>query len=213
MCCRPHPNQLKVSHINHLKNWYGPDLTTPTVAWSDIHLPPLSAGELPWATSNTEALGKNVPPLAPELTPQQKQQLVKLPAEFTTLFSATPGQTTVIWHVIETPPGACGANHPSPSSVKTLRHNKPVGYQYATNGRNRTILQRSEKPYCFGPQTGQHWYQHWYQFGINFRVVNKITVFDAYPMPRTIVLLSQLGKTRYVTSALGLTKGCWQVPL
>lgn len=49
-------------------------------------------------------------------------------------------------------------------------------------------------------------------FYIGFREVNKIAAFDAYPMPRTDVLLSHLGETRYV-SALVLTKGYWQVPL
>lgn len=49
-------------------------------------------------------------------------------------------------------------------------------------------------------------------FCIDFREVNKIAQFDAYPMPRPDVLLSQLGATQYV-SALDILKGYWQVPL
>lgn len=48
------------------------------------------------------------------------------------------------------------------------------------------------------------------QFCIDFREVNKLATFDAYPMPRPNVLLSQLGETRYLSA---LTKGYWQVPL
>lgn len=43
-------------------------------------------------------------------------------------------------------------------------------------------------------------------FCIDFRGVNKIAAFDVHPMPRPDDLLSQLGRTRYV-SALDLTKG------
>lgn len=49
-------------------------------------------------------------------------------------------------------------------------------------------------------------------FCIDLQEVNKIATFDAYPMSRTDVLLSQLGEARYIT-ALDLTKGYWQVPL
>lgn len=35
---------------------------------------------------------------------------------------------------------------------------------------------------------------------------------DTYPMPRTDILLSQLGESSYM-NALDVTKGYWQVPL
>lgn len=46
------------------------------------------------------------------------------------------------------------------------------------------------------------------RFCIGFREVNKIAEFDAYPMPRTDVLLSRLGEAQYIM-AVDLTKGYW----
>lgn len=48
------------------------------------------------------------------------------------------------------------------------------------------------------------------RFCIDFREVNKLAAFNACPMSRTDILLSQLGDSRYM-SALDLTKGYWQV--
>uniref|UniRef100_K7EZI4 ribonuclease H n=1 Tax=Pelodiscus sinensis TaxID=13735 RepID=K7EZI4_PELSI len=50
------------------------------------------------------------------------------------------------------------------------------------------------------------------RFCIDFRKVNAISKFDAYPMPRTDELLERLGKAKFITT-LDLTKGYWQIPL
>lgn len=47
---------------------------------------------------------------------------------------------------------------------------------------------------------------------MDFRLVNEIAKFDAYPMPRVDELLEKLGKAKFITR-LDLTKGYWQVPL
>lgn len=44
------------------------------------------------------------------------------------------------------------------------------------------------------------------RFCIDFCEVNKVAFFDAYPMPRPDILLSQLGEVSYM-STLDLTKG------
>ncbi|CAM5155407.1 unnamed protein product, partial [Natator depressus] len=49
-------------------------------------------------------------------------------------------------------------------------------------------------------------------FCIDFRRVNAISKFDAYPMPRVDELLDRLGEACYITT-LDLTKGYWQIPL
>ncbi|XP_054846354.1 uncharacterized protein K02A2.6-like, partial [Eublepharis macularius] len=50
------------------------------------------------------------------------------------------------------------------------------------------------------------------RFCIDYRELNKVAQFDAYPMPRADVLVDHLGSARYL-SALDLTKGYWQVPV
>ena len=46
----------------------------------------------------------------------------------------------------------------------------------------------------------------------DYRKVNDMSRFDAYPMPRVDELLDRLGMARFF-STLDLTKGYWQIPL
>ena len=50
------------------------------------------------------------------------------------------------------------------------------------------------------------------RFCNDFRKLNEISKYDAYPMPRIDELIERLGPARYI-STLDLTKGYWQVPL
>lgn len=50
------------------------------------------------------------------------------------------------------------------------------------------------------------------RFCNDFRKLNEVSKFDAYPMPRVDELIERLGHARYF-STLDLTKGYWQVPL
>ena len=47
-----------------------------------------------------------------------------------------------------------------------------------------------------------------FRFCNDFRRLNEVSEFDAYPMPRVDELIERLGPARYLTS-LDLTKGCW----
>lgn len=44
------------------------------------------------------------------------------------------------------------------------------------------------------------------QFCVDYREMNKMARFDAYPMPQADILIGQLGRAQYL-SALDLTKG------
>ena len=47
---------------------------------------------------------------------------------------------------------------------------------------------------------------------VDFRKLNQLTKFDAYPMPGIDDLLDFVGKAKYL-STLDLAKGYWQVPM
>lgn len=47
---------------------------------------------------------------------------------------------------------------------------------------------------------------------IDFRKLNSVSEFDAYPMPRVDDLLEKIGAAKYINT-LDLCKGYWQVPL
>lgn len=46
---------------------------------------------------------------------------------------------------------------------------------------------------------------------LNFRKVNEVSQFDAYPMPQIQELLEKIGGARYLTT-LDMIKGYWQIP-
>ena len=46
---------------------------------------------------------------------------------------------------------------------------------------------------------------------VDFRKINKITVFDPQPMPHPEDLFLQLGESKY--SKIDLSKGFWQIPM
>ena len=50
------------------------------------------------------------------------------------------------------------------------------------------------------------------RFCNDFRKLNEVSHFDAYPIPCIDELVDQLGKAKYLTT-LDLTKGYWQIPL
>jgi hypothetical protein len=50
------------------------------------------------------------------------------------------------------------------------------------------------------------------RFCLDFRQLNKCTVFDAEPMPNMEEMFSKISKHKYF-SKIDLSKGCWQVPL
>ena len=50
------------------------------------------------------------------------------------------------------------------------------------------------------------------RFCVDYRKVNEVSLFDAYPMPRVDELLDRLGMARFF-SRLDLTKGYWNIPL
>ena len=47
---------------------------------------------------------------------------------------------------------------------------------------------------------------------VDYRRLNQISVYDAYPMPRVDDLIDTVGKSAFI-STLDLTRGYWQVPV
>ena len=50
------------------------------------------------------------------------------------------------------------------------------------------------------------------RFCVDFRKLNQVALFDAYPMPRVEDVLESVGPAKYI-STLDLARGYWQVPL
>uniref|UniRef100_A0A1X7UQS0 Reverse transcriptase domain-containing protein n=1 Tax=Amphimedon queenslandica TaxID=400682 RepID=A0A1X7UQS0_AMPQE len=47
---------------------------------------------------------------------------------------------------------------------------------------------------------------------VDYRKLNKVSKFDAYPVPRVDEMIDCVGNGRYITT-LDLNKGYWQIPM
>jgi hypothetical protein len=73
------------------------------------------------------------------------------------------------------------------------------------------VIERCESPYAH-PIVMVKKKDHTNRFCIDFRKLNKITIFDPEPMPNPDQLFSKLTSSKFF-SKVDLTKGYWQIPL
>ena len=151
--------------------------------------------------------GVPVVPVGEDLSPDQKQDLADLVLQHQDVFSELPGRTSVIQHDIRTAPGV---------KVRVPPYRVPEARRAAIQEEVARMLQlhvieesRSawSSPVVLVPKPDGS-----YRFCNDFRRLNEVSDFDAYPMPRVDDLIERLGPARYLTT-LDLTKGYWQVPL
>ena len=76
---------------------------------------------------------------------------------------------------------------------------------------NLDIVEPSESPYC-SPVLIVKKKDNTNRFCIDFCTLNKVTVFDAEPMPNMVEIFTKIAGHKYI-SKLDLTKGYWQIPL
>ena len=125
----------------------------------------------------------------------------------TALFSEKPGRTTLIEHHIHTRPGETVRKRPywiAEAQRKAVKQEVKVILRMG-------VVEESNSAWC-GPIMLVPKLDSSLCFCNDFRGVNDISLFDAYPMPRVDKLIDRLGKARFI-STLDLTKGYWQVPL
>ncbi len=123
------------------------------------------------------------------------------------MFSPLPGRTNLIQHHIETEPGVVVRSRPY-----RLPEHKKKGVQSELEALlEMGVIEESHSdwasPIVLVPKTDGS-----VRFCVDYRKVNAVSKFDAYPMPRVDELLDRLGTTRFY-STLDLTKGYWQIPL
>ena len=201
--CGPGRRGRKPIHINHLKGWVARG------GAEECHLatPPdeLPTGELPWGP--TEPDEGVQPQIGEELSSPQKEDLRRVLERTTGVFSLYPGHTLLAEHRISTPPGVV---------VRTPWRPVPRKRWDAVDKEVEAMLRMGviepshsdwRSPIVMVPKPDGS-----IRFCIDYREVNRVAKFDAYPMSRTSTLIDQLGTATYL-SALDLTKGYWQVPV
>uniref|UniRef100_A0A8C3H7S2 ribonuclease H n=1 Tax=Chrysemys picta bellii TaxID=8478 RepID=A0A8C3H7S2_CHRPI len=192
-----HRKGKQIYHVNLLKPWREREglLIAPYPPEPDLGPQP------PEESDNGE------PQLAETLTAEQREQALCLVKAFPRTFTTKPGQTPLAYHAIQTDPGVVVRETTQPLP-RRMREAVEEEVQ-AMLGLGVIEHSQSEwrSPVVLVPKPdGSR------RFCIDFRRVNAISKFDAYPMPRVDELLERLGEACYITT-LDLTKGYWQIPL
>lgn len=136
------------------------------------------------------------------------EQINHILSVFPEVFADVPGVAKWVVHCIPTEPRLAVCPPPS--------HTAPLSLQDTIEQEVQTMLQLgvielSESPWRRPPVLVPK-PDELVQFCIDFRCLNAVPTFDAYPIPHLDTLIHRVGTARYL-SMLDLTKGYWQVPL
>ena len=145
--------------------------------------------------------------ISDELTTEQKEELRSLMEEFQDVFSDRPGKTNILEHDIE-------LSSTGPIRTKGYPipfHSRQVVEEELTKMLDLGVVEPSKAPYS-SPVVLVVKKDKSYRFCIDFRAINKVTVFDAEPMPNIEEIFAKMAGHRYY-SKFDLCKGYWQVPL
>ncbi len=189
----------QIYHLNLLKKWNEVEpVMLATVVGSEEDLGPEVNTKIP---SLTLALGGD------HLSPSQLTDVARLQKEFADVFSPRPGRTNLIQHHIETEPGMVVRSR----LYRLPEHKKKVVQSELEAMLEMGVIEESRSdwasPIVLVPKTDGS-----VRFCVDYRKVNAVSKFDAYPMPWVDELLDRLGTARFY-STLDLTKGYWQSPL
>jgi len=162
--------------------------------------------DVPGKSSNATETVNNVH-ISDELDPEQRNQLWKLLREFEDIFSDLPGKTDVIEHRIVLTDGnpiRCKP-YPVPHALKDAI------IEEVKEMERLCVIEKSDSPYAsplliVKKKDGSN------RPVVDFRRLNKITVFDAEPMPNVDDIYARMSTSRYF-SKLDFCKGYWQIPM
>ncbi|KYO18698.1 hypothetical protein Y1Q_0009145 [Alligator mississippiensis] len=163
--------------------------------------------ELDLGPSLTEESGPGDVDLASRLSKDQREQAAELIREFADVFQEMPGEAWGVVHRIKTPPGQV---------IRESWRRIPQKLQNQIKAEIEMMLEKGvicrshsdwRSPIVVVPKP-----EGKIRLCIDFRKVNVVVKFDAYPMPRVDELVENIGQACYI-STLDLTKGYWQVPV
>ncbi len=122
------------------------------------------------------------------LSPRQLTDLAQLQADFADVFSHLPGCTDLVKHHIETLPGEVARSRP----YHLPKHKKNVVQEELKAMLDLGAIEESHSdwasPIVVVPKTDGS-----VRFCVDYRKVNAMSKFNAYPMPRVDELLDRLG--------------------
>ena len=145
--------------------------------------------------------------LSDELTADERTMLLKTLQQYDETLTDVPGRTDVITCDIKltTDQPIRSRAYPVPYSVRRIIKDE------VTSMLSLGVIERSESPYA-SPIVLVKKKDSSIRFCVDFRKLNRVTIFDPEPMPNAEDLFALLSKARYL-SKIDLSKGYWQVPM
>ncbi|XP_062589077.1 uncharacterized protein LOC134250727 [Saccostrea cucullata] len=208
-------NKEPIYHVNMLKEWLSRDSEEKCPKSNEV----LACMDAKPNFSDEDDCTNNRAPIlqqtessdnveiSSELSEEQKRQLKRLVEEFENVFTDVPKKTSYIQHTIKT-------------TTEEPIQKKPYSIPYALQEKVKAeikqmkemgIIEETESPYS-APIVLIKKNDDTLRFCVDYRDLNKVTVFDPRPMPRMDDILNKISRAKYI-SKLDLTKGYWQVPL
>ena len=142
-----------------------------------------------------------------ELSLEQRRETKRILGNFRDVLTDLPGKTNLGFHDIKVKLAEPIRSKPYPLPYALI---DTVNSEIESMLR-MGIIEKSESPYA-SPIVLVKKTDGSNRFCIDFRKLNKITVFDAEPIPNQDQIFSRLAKDHYFTK-IDLTKGYWQVPM
>ena len=145
--------------------------------------------------------------VAPSLSCEQKQQLQQVMGAFPTVFQTMPGHTDVVEHEIHV--GDVTPIRQRPYRIPYSRRElvkRELDEMMAAG-----VIQPSTSPWA-SPIVLVEKKDGGVRFCVDYRRLNQVAKFDAYPMPRVEEMFESIGSSA-VISTLDLAKGYWQIPM
>ena len=215
----------KVYHANLLKKYYEREETTAEGAVAGGVGASCVDDAVDCAAKADEAVGENVDFLelggyvakesiedvetGPNLTDEQRNEFLDLAKQFTNLFTEAPGATDLV-HV---------QHHIKLTSDEPVRSRPyPVPYSIRESLRRDIadmikmgVIRESSSPYA-SPVVVVKKKDNTNRVCVDYRKLNKLTVFDPEPMPIAENLFQKLGGDKFY-SKIDLSKGYWQITI
>lgn len=198
--------KFKTFHINMLRLWVDREESVLSVKT----IGPLiqeeeGMAEISPSPTQTESV-KDIA-INPELSPDQRKEIDSILMEYADIFTDLPGRTNLVEHHIQTTTEI--PIHQRPYRLPEAM--KAVVRQELDKMLAQGVIEPSLSPWA-SPVVLVEKKDGSVRFCIDYRKLNAISAFDAYPIPRADEAIERLGDAQYITS-LDLTKGYWQVPL
>lgn len=141
------------------------------------------------------------------LTDEQRAEFIDLASQFQSLFTEAPGSTSLAQHHIKLTSDQPVRSRPYPVPYSLRESLK----KDITDMMKMGVIRESSSPYA-SPVVVVKKKDNTNRICVDYRKLNKLTVFDPEPMPTAEHLFQKLNGDKYFTR-IDLSKGYWQISI